>query len=270
MKLTEEQTAVVALDSGRHLVLAPPGSGKTEMLSQRIVQALKAGVRPEKMLCATFTNRAAFEMRDRVADVSGGLVLPDVGNLHHFCYGFLQTVGKLHADSHIIDEVQQIDFIREVTDIFARELERGKASDKRRTHGITVLGLSGNLSESHVEELADAFLSYNESCLARKRKPCDDILSAVLVSRQFRLGIPSCYLRRMPYSVGGLVKTGAISLIERAYTRLKRKFRCVDFDDGGLGGSDSPFRAGNLPPFRGAIPRPRNVRGGLETAADFR
>ena len=67
MTLTSEQLSVFNLVSGRHLVLAPPGSGKTEMLSQRIVRALGSGVDPTKMLCATFTNRAAFEMRDRVA-----------------------------------------------------------------------------------------------------------------------------------------------------------------------------------------------------------
>ena len=46
MKLTPEQEAVVALSSGRHLVLAPPGSGKTEMLSRRIIGAVKSGVDP--------------------------------------------------------------------------------------------------------------------------------------------------------------------------------------------------------------------------------
>ena len=51
MDLTEDQKAVVMLDAGRHLVLAPPGSGKTELLSQRILRAVRAGVEPGKMLC---------------------------------------------------------------------------------------------------------------------------------------------------------------------------------------------------------------------------
>ena len=66
MNLTDEQQKVVAISAGRHLVLAPPGSGKTEMLSQRIVRAVESGIDPARMLCATFTNRAAFEMRARV------------------------------------------------------------------------------------------------------------------------------------------------------------------------------------------------------------
>ena len=89
MKLTPEQESVVAINSGRHLVLAPPGSGKTEMLSQRIIRAIESGVDPARMLCATFTNRAAFEMRDRVSTSTSTSSLPDVGNLHHFCHKFL-------------------------------------------------------------------------------------------------------------------------------------------------------------------------------------
>ena len=77
MNLTDEQQQVVAISAGRHLVLAPPGSGKTEMLSHRIVRAAESGIDPARMLCATFTNRATFEMRARDAErcVWGGFAL---------------------------------------------------------------------------------------------------------------------------------------------------------------------------------------------------
>ena len=107
MDLTDEQRAIVEVAEGRHLVLAPPGSGKTEMLSQRIRTALAGGVPPERMLCATFTNRAAFEMRERVVAEGGTGPLPDVGNLHHFCERFLRQVGLLHSGRHVVDEVEQ-------------------------------------------------------------------------------------------------------------------------------------------------------------------
>ena len=91
MNLTTEQQAVVDISSGRHLVLAPPGSGKTEMLTQRVITALKSGVPPSKMFCVTFTVRAGVEMRERVAAAAmsdsalKGKSLPDIGNVHHFC-----------------------------------------------------------------------------------------------------------------------------------------------------------------------------------------
>ena len=95
MTLTDEQLTVVDLVAGHHLVLAPPGSGKTEMLSQRILRALSSGVDPKRMLCATFTNRAAFEMRDRVSGAAGpDCALADVGKLHHICHRFFLWVGE--------------------------------------------------------------------------------------------------------------------------------------------------------------------------------
>ena len=144
MQLTEEQAEVIALASGHHLVLAPPGSGKTEMLARRIFSAVREGADPDRMLCATFTNRAAFEMRERVAREADNLRLPDVGNLHHFCHSFLVSVGRLHPGKHVIDEVQQSEFMHEVLNVLRAELRMSAPADIGRTHGVTVLrGIHG-------------------------------------------------------------------------------------------------------------------------------
>ena len=92
MNLTDEQQKVVAISAGRHLVLAPPGSGKTEMLSQRIVRAVESGIAPARMLCATFTNRAAFEMRARVEAHCQEAAMPEV-----FPFPLLGEVPFAHA-----------------------------------------------------------------------------------------------------------------------------------------------------------------------------
>ena len=232
MKLTAEQLSVVNLVSGRHLVLAPPGSGKTEMLSQRILRALAAGVDPARMLCATFTNRAAFEMRDRVSAAAGpDVVLPDVGNLHHFCHRFLLSVRRLHPGKHVLDESQQLDFIREVTDVLRDELRNGSTADLRKTHGVSVMPMIKGICEAmrlSLDEVMDElFAEYEED----DRSPYPDILSAVLVAHQWRLGLPPCYLRQTPPQMHELVGRGVIAALERAYVGLKRKFQAVDFDD---------------------------------------
>ena len=232
MTLTAEQLSVVNLVSGRHLVLAPPGSGKTEMLSQRIVRALAAGVDAKKMLCATFTNRAAFEMRDRVSSAAGpDCALPDVGNLHHFCHRFLLSVRRIHPGKHVLDESQQLDFIREVTDVLREELRRGEAADLKRTHGVSVMPMIKGICEpmriSLDEIVEELFADYEES----DKSTYPDILSAALISHQWRMGIPSCYLRQVPPQMLELVDRGVIAALEQAYTGLKRKFKAVDFDD---------------------------------------
>lgn len=138
MNLTDEQQKVVAISAGRHLVLAPPGSGKTEMLSQRIVRAVESGIDPARMLCATFTNRAAFEMRARVEAHYQEAAMPEVGNLHHFCFRFLCSVKRLSPTRHILDECEQLSFVKEVVDVLRTELKAGAPAGKG-VHGVTVL-----------------------------------------------------------------------------------------------------------------------------------
>ena len=53
----------------RHMVVfAPAGSGKTERLSRRYIELLEAGVKPERILTLTFTEKAAAEMKERIFD----------------------------------------------------------------------------------------------------------------------------------------------------------------------------------------------------------
>ena len=66
-RLNPEQQRVVEHFHGRALVIAGPGSGKTSTITARVGQLLLKGVPPESILCLTFTNKAATEMRQRIA-----------------------------------------------------------------------------------------------------------------------------------------------------------------------------------------------------------
>ena len=230
MKLTEEQEEVVSISEGCHLVLAPPGSGKTEMLSRRILRALDQGVDPKRMLCATFTNRAAFEMRERV-EQSGVGRLPDMGNLHHACHRYLLSVRRLSPDKHVLDEVEQVEFVREVMDVLRDELNQGYSADGRR-RGISLLGLlRGSDNELRRKHLADILQAYEAKCRKKNASPCAGILSGVLIRNQTRIGIPVKYRRKLPGELRSLSGEGLLSALAIAYAQLKRRFRSVDFDD---------------------------------------
>ena len=89
------QCEAIELSGGQHLVLAPPGCGKTDILTERIVHAHAEGVEYNDMLCLTFTNRAAKGMAQRIADRTGNPV-PDglfVGNIHRYCSQLLFNEG---------------------------------------------------------------------------------------------------------------------------------------------------------------------------------
>lgn len=238
MELADDQREVVEICSGSHLVLAPPGSGKTEMLSQRILRAVKDGVDPAKMLCATFTNRAAFEMRDRVKREGESCSLPDVGNLHHFCHRFLVSEGRLSPRVHVLDEGEQLDFVREVVDNLRYELASGDKADIRRLHGVQVLksikgmvGKDGKLRTGRVELIRGLLDSWFAECHENGCSPYPNILSASLVVRKHRVGVPRRFVPHVPAGMSQLDHEGVIGAVEKAYTALKRKFHAVDFDD---------------------------------------
>lgn len=101
------QAEVIAACGGFHLVLAPPGCGKTHILTERIRHAHeKEGMAYEDMLCLTFTNRAARGMMERIAGniTDDGVENVFVGNVHRFCSKFLFSNGVIPAESSVIDE----------------------------------------------------------------------------------------------------------------------------------------------------------------------
>jgi DNA helicase-2/ATP-dependent DNA helicase PcrA len=115
-----QRDAVLAAD-GPILILAGAGSGKTRVLTYRIAHLIsEQKATPERTLAVTFTNKAANEMRERVALLLGdGSRYPWVSTFHSFCARILrQEAALLDYDRNftILDESDTLAVIRRVLD----------------------------------------------------------------------------------------------------------------------------------------------------------
>ncbi|MFQ6048191.1 MAG: ATP-dependent helicase, partial [Phycisphaerae bacterium] len=113
--LTEPQRQAVMHRDGPLLVLAGAGSGKTRVITRRVAYLAATGVRPQQILAITFTNKAADEMRQRIAALgaAGGAT---VGTFHWFCARLLRRYADragLQPNFSIFDQTDRLRAIRQ-------------------------------------------------------------------------------------------------------------------------------------------------------------
>lgn len=135
------QQTIIEAHEGCHLVLAPPGCGKTQILAERIRRAHARGVAYDDMLCLTFTNRAARGMRERIATNIDDAATADafVGNVHRFCSRFLFEHALVPAESAIIDDDTMVSILAMY---LQEDEERALANSQRRRYYSQIMFFS--------------------------------------------------------------------------------------------------------------------------------
>ena len=91
IRLNAAQREAVTTTEGTVRVIAGAGSGKTRALSQRFAYLVnEMGILPGNILCVTFTNKAANEMRQRIHNLTGDNDTGYINTFHGFCVSVLQ------------------------------------------------------------------------------------------------------------------------------------------------------------------------------------
>ena len=118
VSLTPQQQAFVDFQEGCALLHAPVGTGKTRVLAERAAEAIRRGISPNRILCVTFTNRAAGEMRQRVAlHCRNEARWVQVRTFHGLCAWMLRREAKgigLPTDFVIFDEEDSKEILRDL------------------------------------------------------------------------------------------------------------------------------------------------------------
>ena len=108
--------------TGKWLVLAGPGTGKTFTIIERIKNMLSKGVEPEKILCLTFTDAAATEMKKRIEEelnvISCGV---QIFTYHGFCCDIIEEFPEdfeIPSNYKIISDPVAKAFIKECIELW--------------------------------------------------------------------------------------------------------------------------------------------------------
>lgn len=187
MKLNRGQDEAIKHGNGPCMVLAPPGSGKTLIVTERTRYLIEESeVRPDQILVITFTRYAAREMKERFERLTAGKNYPvTFGTFHSIFYGILKCAYGIGANN-LMSEKESSVLLQEVldqTDIEStpevedeEELVRGLL----REVGMVKNGLC-HLKDFHSkylaqDEFAEVFRSYEHQKKELKKFDFDDML----------------------------------------------------------------------------------------------
>ncbi len=190
-ELNEEQFRVVTAKPGAALVVAGAGTGKTRTITYRVAYLIEQGVSPQRILLATFTNRAAREMLRRVEQLTGSQ------NVHKIWGGTFHRIANLILRRHAVSIG------------YANNYSILDAEDAKDLINVAI-------DETRVDTKSKRF---------PKAEVIQDIISFANNTDQ---PIADVIIRKYPYFEP---LSGQIRLIDMHFQESKRQRNVMDYDD---------------------------------------
>ena len=205
-----QREAVAALD-GPVLVLAGAGTGKTRVLTTRLAHILhERRAWPSQVLAVTFTNKAAREMKERMAALLGGPMegLPWLGTFHAICVKILRRhaeLAGLDSSFTILDTDDQIRLIKQLLEAEGIDAKRWPARmfagllDRWKNRAIRPDTLPEDERGFANGRAAELYAAYQARLRALNAADFGDLLLHVLTIFQTREDVLEQYRSRFRY-----------------------------------------------------------------------
>ena len=169
------------------LVLAGAGSGKTRVITHKIVRLLQSGLRPEQIAAITFTNKAAQEMRERAKELVGGKAAAKltISTFHALGVRFLREEGPLlglKPQFSILDSDDVVGLIRDAastTDAKLPKIWQWQIS-MWKNEGLDAAGALAVAESESERQAAVIFQAYSERLAAFQAVDFDDLIGLPL------------------------------------------------------------------------------------------
>ena len=244
-RLNPPQREAVLATEGPVLMLAGAGTGKTAALTTRLGHLVAMRLAwPSEILCVTFTNKAAREMRHRVGELIGPAVegMPWLGTFHSICAKMLRRHAELvglQSNYTIIDTDDQIRLLKQL--IVQNDLDEKRwparqlagLIDRWKNRGLNPADLDAVENESFADGRGQQFYQLYQDRL-KDLNACDfgDLLLHVLnIFRQHRDVLEQYQLRFKYIMVDEYQDTNAVQYLWLRLLAQERKNICVVGDD---------------------------------------
>ncbi|WP_031506258.1 DNA helicase PcrA [Streptomyces megasporus] len=240
--LNEQQRAAVVHTGSPLLIVAGAGSGKTRVLTHRIAHLLGArGVHPGQILAITFTNKAAGEMKERVAELVGPRAQSMwVSTFHSACVRILRRESKKLGFTSSFSIYDAADS-RRLMALVCRDLELDPKRFPPKSFSAKVSNLKNELideedfaaqaTDGFEKTLAEAYTMYQARLREANALDFDDLIMTTVHLFQAFPDVAEHYRRRFRH-----VLVDEYQDTNHAQYTLIRELVGVDGSDGGAAG----------------------------------
>ena len=207
---SNQKKAVLNLD-GPCLIVAGAGSGKTKVLTTKVAHIVKEGkALPNQILCVTFTNKAAKEMKDRVSKILSDqdTGLPWFGTFHSICAKILRKHAKavnLNSNFTIIDQGDQVKLIKNICkaeNIDIKEVAPKyvlSAIDKWKNNGLIPAKVIPNKKNFNESGILKIYKIYQQKLLDLNACDFGDLIMHTVIIFEKNKDILSIYSNNFKY-----------------------------------------------------------------------